>query len=390
MCQKGKKILVLHIITSLSTGGAEMMLHKLLSSINREKFKPVVISLTDKGTLGNKIEALDIPVITLGINSGTSLLLATSKLIHIINQVKPGLIQGWMYHGNLAASLASISSFRIIPMVWNIRQSVYFLKYEKRSTAIAIRVLSYLSQSPKIIIYNARISAYQHEKLGYCQSKSLLIPNGFDTNVFQTSKEAHQGLRQELNLEKDTFIMGLVARFHPMKDHNNFLQAAAILLKNNPDIHFVLAGRNVDSNNRELVKLIHSLDIQEETHLLGERQDMADITAAFNLATCSSYTEAFPNVVGEAMSCGVPCVVTDVGDSAFIVGDTGRVVPPQNPEALAKAWQELIDLGIEERKALGLAARTRIVNNFSLESVVAQYENLYQNIVGQKSKLKGI
>lgn len=378
------------IITGLSTAGAEVMLYKLLSNINRDKFHPVVVSLIDKEIVGNQIEALGIPVVSLGINSGTSLLSATSKLIRIIAKVKPDLIQGWMYHGNLAAQFTSIVSFKSIPIIWNIRHSVYSLRYEQASTALVIRILSYLSTSPKTIIYNSKLSAGQHEKLGYCQSKSLIIPNGFDTNVFQVSTKAYFSLRKELSLAEDKFIIGLVARFHPMKDHNNFLRAAATLLKNNSGIHFVLAGRNVDSDNRKLVNLIHRLDIQEKTHLLGERQNIAYITAAFNLATCSSYTEAFPNVIGEAMSCGVPCVVTDVGDSAFIVGDTGRVVPPQNSEALAKAWQELIDLGMEGRKALGLAARTRIVNNFSLESVVARYENLYQNVVGQKSKLEGI
>lgn len=373
------------VITGLSVGGAENMLYKLLSNINRARLNPTVISLSDKGIFGEKIEALDIPVYVIAINSGTSILLGTIKIIRIINTIKPDLVQGWMYHGNLAASLASMSTVKVIPMVWNVRHSLYSLKYEKKGTAIIIKLLSYFSKFPRTIIYNSITSANQHERFGYSQSKSLIIANGFDTNIFKPDRKAYISLRQELNLTKDTFIIGLVARFHPMKDHHNFLQAAAILLKNKPDIHFILVGRNVDSNKIELVKLIHKLNIQGKTHLLGERQDISSITTAMDIASNSSaWGEGFANAIGEAMACGIPCVVTDVGDSAQIVGNTGKVVPPRNPEALAKAWQELIDLSVDGRKALGEAARARIIDNFSLESVVTQYESLYSKIAASK------
>ncbi|NEQ64728.1 MAG: glycosyltransferase [Symploca sp. SIO2D2] len=372
---------ILHIITGLATGGSEMMLYKILSKINREQFQPVVLSLRDKGTLGDKIEALGIPVYALGINSKIATILAISKLMHLINQVKPDIIQGWMYHGNFVAQLAIIGNCQLIPIVWNIRQSLYSLKFEKKSTAVIIKILSYLSKLPATIIYNSKTSAVQHQNLGYCATQSLVIPNGFDTNLFSPSNLARLSLRQELGLEKDIFMIGIVARFHPMKDHNNFLQAAANLLKHNPDIHFVLAGRNVDQDNLKLVQLIEQLGIKENTHLLGERQDIPLITAALDLATCSSYTEAFPNVIGEAMSCGVPCVVTDVGDSASIVSDTGQVVPPSDPEALCAGWLKLIALEADARRELGTRARQRIEQLFSLENVVQQYEKLYQDIV---------
>ncbi len=167
-----------------------------------------------------------------------------------------------------------------------------------------------------------------------------------------------------------------------MKDHANFLQAAALLVKNNRDIHFLLAGTEINQENQTLYQLIKELGLVNNVHLLGECSDMPRLTAALDIASsASAYGEAFPLILGEAMSCGVPCVVTDVGDSGWIVGNTGKVVPPRNPEALANAWQELIALGIEGRETFGRAARERIIECFALDSVVTQYEQLYKKVL---------
>jgi glycosyltransferase involved in cell wall biosynthesis len=167
-----------------------------------------------------------------------------------------------------------------------------------------------------------------------------------------------------------------------MKDHTTFLQAANFLLKNNPNVHFVLAGKAVDKDNQLLQELILNLELSEQVHLLGERDDVPSLTAALDIATSSSCAgEGFSNVIGEAMSCGVPCVVTDVSDSAWIVGDTGQVVPPRNPEALCAGWQKLIDMGFEARRNLGARARQRIKERFSIESIVQDYERIYQEAV---------
>jgi glycosyltransferase involved in cell wall biosynthesis len=181
-------------------------------------------------------------------------------------------------------------------------------------------------------------------------------------------------------------LIGLVCRYHPMKDHANFLQAAAHLLQEYPDIHFALVGTGVVKENESLYQTIEQLGISHRTHLLGERSDMPRITAALDIASsASAYGEGWPLIVGEAMSCGVPCTVTDVGDSGLIVGNTGWVVPPKNPEALAKAWQESIELGSQGREKLGKAARTRIIESFSLDAVVSEYEALYESVIAPKT-----
>jgi glycosyltransferase involved in cell wall biosynthesis len=189
---------------------------------------------------------------------------------------------------------------------------------------------------------------------------------------------ARNSVRSELGLSSDCLLIGRFARFHEMKDYPNLLRAAAILLQHRPDVHFLLVGRNLNSSNVIISELIQELGIGDRIHLKEESQNIPHYTAALDIATTtSSHGEAFPNVVGEAMCCGVPCVVTDVGDSGWIVGATGRVVPTRDPVALASAWQELIDFSLAERSALGIAARERAVSCFSLDSVVAEYEKLY-------------
>ncbi|MCH2244477.1 MAG: glycosyltransferase [Crocosphaera sp.] len=373
---------LLFIITGLSTGGAEMMLYKLLDRINREQFDPFVISLTYEGEsqISQRISDLDIPIYLLNINSKQEILQAIWRLINLVRKIQPDIIQGWMYHANLAAQFASLLTFQSVPTVWNIRHSVYSLKYEKSTTATIIKLLAKMSSFPKNIIYVSHISAKQHEKLGYQDSKSVVIPNGFDTEVFTPSINARNGLRRELGLTENAIVIGLIARYHPMKDHDNFLSAATLLLKKFPDIHFVLVGTGVQKENSGIVSLLSDFKLTHDPHFhfLGERQDISKITAGFDIASLvSAWGEGFPNVVGEAMSCGVPCVVTDVGDSAWIVGETGKVVPPKDPEKLAQVWQEMIELGQEKRNQLGTLARQRIIENFSLDAIVEQYEELY-------------
>ncbi len=376
---------IIYIITGLSTGGAEVMLYKLLSRIDQERFSPVVISLMDRGTWGDRIAALGIPVYTIGMQQGKPKLVNIWQLIHLVRQLKPDLIQGWMYHGNLAAQVARLFIFKQVSVLWNVRHSLSSLDLEKPETTIIIKLCAHSSHFPKKIIYNSQNSAHQHQRSGYRFEKTCVIPNGFETDEFTPSVKARLSVRSELNIPENALLIGLIGRYHPIKDHFSFLQAAALLLKNYSNVQFVLAGNKVDWQNQILSELIHELGLVKQIHLLGERHDIPSLTAALDIASSSSSGEGFPNVIGEAMSCGVPCVVTDVGDSAWIVSDTGKVIPPRDPEALANAWKALIDIGRDGREALGKAARARVIECFSLDSVVAQYEALYDNVCAKKT-----
>lgn len=374
-------IKILHIITGLSTGGAEMMLFKLLKGMDKKKFENIVISLSDRGSLSEEIEALGVPVITLEMKYGFQGIKALWRLISSVQRFSPDVVQGWMSHANFASQLSVMLRHSHTPVIWNIRQSLYSLEYEKKKTTAIIKVCGLLSHLPAAIIYNSSISAEQHEVHGYNKSKRRIIPNGFDTDIFRPDLESTYSVRRELNIPDDFIIIGLIGRYHPMKDHTTFFKAAALLLNKYSKINFILAGDCVDTNNESLLNEIAGLGLLPKVHLLGERHDLPRLNAAMDIACTSSYTESFPNVIGEAMSCGIPCVATDVGDSGRVIGDTGRVISPRNPQAFAEALVELVELGNIGRKSLGQAARQRIKDNFSSSFVVHQYESLYENII---------
>jgi len=378
---------ILYIISGLPTGGAEMMLYKLLSVIDRNIFEPVVISLTDYGSLGNNIKNLNIPVYKMEMNAGFPNPFKVWRFIKLIRKINPELIQGWMYHGNLAALLAKWALHNRGFLIWNIRHTPDDLKKEKRLTAWVIRLGAKFSSHPDGIIYNSNVSEQKHELLGYDNKNKSIIPNGFNCEQFKPFDNAKSKLCHSLGLKKDTLLIGLVARYHIMKDHVGFLHSAGKLNKTYPETHFILVGLGVDKNNHLLIKLIEDLKITKNVHLLGKRMDVDEITAGLDIAcSSSSWGESFSNTIGEAMACGVLCIVTDVGDSAWIVGESGIVVKPGDEKAFTEAMITLIKMSPEERLGLGKLARNRIIKHFSLNLVVKQYEDKYQNLLNIKKK----
>jgi glycosyltransferase involved in cell wall biosynthesis len=377
-----RKRTVVHIITGLSTGGAEMMLYKILSTLDRENYESIVISLLDKGLIGPRIEELGVRVFALNMRRGIPHPGCLLRLRRLLRQLGPDIIHGWMYHGNIAATLASWSVRSKVPVLWNIRQSLYKIGNERLLTRLVIRASSVLAFAPECIVYNSRISAEQHERMGYRKSARRLIPNGFDTREFRPDSGRRASIRNELGIPDEVFLIGMIARFHPMKDHAGFLEAAAVLRKKGIKARFLLAGHEVDGGNPVIMATIKSLGLEEDVVLLGERTDVSFLNPAVDIACSSSaWGEAFPNVIGEAMACGVPCVATDVGDSSWIIADTGYTVPPGDPHALAAAWERLATMNPFERGKLGTAARNRVVKYFELEKITKQYEQLYRSFV---------
>lgn len=374
---------ILHIISDLSVAGAETKLCKVLAATNRERFAPAVISMRNRGALREQIQALGIPVYTLGLRGSLPGPIAVARLIRLVRQLQPELIHGWMYHGNLAAQFARSFTTTKPSVLWSVHQSLYSFDYEKWLTTLVIKLGARISQRPDKIIYVSNTSAAQHEAVGYHQAKRAVHYYGFDTEKFAPSAEARQSVRVELGLAPDAILIGLAGRYHPVKDHANFLRAAALLAKRHPDVRFVMCGRGVADDNAALRILIQELDLAACTHLLGERGDIQRIFAALDIAVSASFSEGFPNVVGEAMSSGVPCVVTAVSDLPEVVGATGRAVQPRNAAALAAALEELIAMGSAGRKDLGAAARRRIIDHFSLTKAVAQYEETYESLLGE-------
>jgi glycosyltransferase involved in cell wall biosynthesis len=231
---------------------------------------------------------------------------------------------------------------------------------------MVIKALAYLDHNPQHILYNSQISARQHEALGYDATKTVLVPNGFNTESFKPDATARASVRQELGLPTDAILIGRFGRNSAMKDYPTFIEAMKLV----PKAHAIIAGVGTD----ELKSFIRH---PSSIIILNERTDLPRLTAALDIACSSSaFGEGFPNVVAEAMCSAVPCVVTDVGDSAWLLQDAGKVVPPNDARALAAALNELIALPSHERHALGERGRQRIMDHFSLPAVVSQFESL--------------
>src|SRR4051794_31106550 len=363
-------ITVVHLITGLDTGGAETMLANLLEGSDRTRIRHVVLSLTDVGAVGRRIADLGVPVHALHMRPGFPDPRSVVRLLALLRRVRPDVIQTWMYHADLFGTVGA--AMTDTPVVWNIRSSVDVAELGPVVALIA-RTLARLSRIPAVVISNSAAGQARHTQLGYRPKQWLVIPNGFDLERFAPDAEARRSVRAELGVGPDTVLIGLVARFDPLKDHATFLRAAGIQAQRSPETHFVLVGQGVTVSNDALWQTATAQGLQDRIHLLGQRSDIPRLTAALDIATCSSYGESFPNVIGEAMSCAVPCVVTDVGDAARLVGDTGQVVPPRDATSLADAWQRLLDLEADQRRKLGEAARERVAEHFSLTSVVRQY-----------------
>ncbi|WP_205694454.1 glycosyltransferase family 4 protein [Crenobacter cavernae] len=374
------------IITGLNTGGAEMMLLKLLERIDRHRFEPYVISLSGEGEIGPRIRALGITVEALGMRPGRPSPFAFISLVRRLRALRPDAVHTWMYHADLLGGIAARMA-RIKAVGWGIHHNNLSPQLNKRSTLMVVTVCAWLSGLLPVRIQCCSESSRQvHARFGYDLDKLSVIPNGFDLSHFYPNAVAREVIRTELALPSHTLLVGLIGRYDPQKNHAGFFQAAARLHAKMPGVHFVLAGKGIDEHNIEMMEQIKRAGVVSVIHLLSIRKDIPRLMAALDVLASSSDGEAFPNVLGEAMACGVPCVVTDVGDSASIVGDTGRVVAPGDMAGLAAEIEELLMLSVEARHALGEKARARVAEHFHIEQVVRRYESFYVELAKQGEK----
>ena len=369
---------VLFVTTGLGTGGAERMLVKLLESLGRRGVECRAVSLLDAGTQGGAIRGLGVAVDELRINCVSGLLLAPFRIVRTFRLFRPDIVQGWMYHGNLGATIAWLFGRRPCRLFWGIRQTLYGLSLERWLTRQLIRLGAILSRLPQRLIYNSRLSAEQHGAIGYAQDRAIVIPNGFDLLRFHPDAAQRARKRAELGIAPDRLVVGVVARDHPMKDHGSLVEAALEVRQAFPEVLFLLAGSGIDRSNALLASRIGALELNRNFMLLGEIRDTENLYPAMDVcALSSSWGEAFPNVLGEAMACGVPCVSTDVGEARMILGDTGTTVSSRDSAALAEALSSLLRLDEAGRRQLGGRARERIEHLFSIDAVCDAYLGQY-------------
>jgi len=370
------RIRVLHLISTLDIGGAEMNLLRLVQGISK-RYESHVVSLTSIGPLGERIRELGTDVQALGMKKGLPDPRGVIRLARIVRRFNPHVIQSWMYHANL---LGLITAYRI-PLVWNIRCSDMDLRRYGRIYRWTVKAGALFSPLPDAVVVNSIAGKNFHGSLGYSPRTWTVIHNGFDTAVYRPDESSRRSVRKQLGIPDAAPVIGLMNRYDPMKDHATFFRAATLLSSMDATVHFILAGRGVSEENPALSSLMSMMPHAGHVHLLGEQRDVPRLLNAFDIATSSSsYGEGLPNAIGEAMATGIPCVVTDAGDSALLVGDTGIVVPKRDPEALCAAWQRLLDAGPDSRRAMGERARKRIMDHYSLQAMINRYEDLYRNL----------
>lgn len=376
-----KPIKVMHLIAGLDPGGAQLMLQRLACGLDRARFISRVISLTEGGSVARELAANGIHVSALGMRRGVPDPRGIIRFHKHVRFVQPDLIQTWMYHADLLGGISG-AILDHVPVIWGIHHSSFDPRTDKPTTRLTARACALLStRLPTRIVCCSESALETHLRMGYPANRMTVIYGGIDTEAFKPDATARVEVRRELRLSGDGALIGMAARFHPQKDHRGIVEAMRMLVQRYPHAHLALLGAGIDTTNREVAEWIHAAGISDRVTLLGYRPDLPRLLAGLDIAClASSHGEAFPQAVGEAMACGVPCVVTDVGDSALMVGDTGVVVPARDPQALANGLQRLIDEGPEARHTRGLRARCRVEDFFGLTRMLSAYETLYASL----------
>ena len=372
-------MIVLHVISGLGDGGAEAVLYRLCKYDSSAKY--ITVSLMNEGKYGSLLKEEGIEVFCLNLPAGRVSLLALWRLYRFIKFHKPDVVQTWMYHADLIGGVvAQLAGVRNI--FWGVHHTT-LVKGESKCATIMVAKLNALLSTfiPKRIIYCAQQSRVVQESIGFAAAKGVVVPNGYNIQEFDPSSKSRLAFRNELEVQ-DIFLIGHVGRFHNFKDYPNLISSIGFVQQQNKDFKVALVGTDLDERNNELLCLIDNnahIDI-ESFQLLGRREDISSVMNGFDIFILSSSSEAFSNVLNEAMACGTPCVTTDVGDAAVIVGETGWVVPPKAPQALANA----ILKAIEEKEnrpqvwqARKQACRRRIVENFSIEKMIENYHHVW-------------
>jgi glycosyltransferase involved in cell wall biosynthesis len=360
---------ILYVTTDLFIGGgAEGMLARLLTAEPRLADAIIVVSLLPGESHAERLRQAGITVHQLDFGSARGIASGLVRLARLIARSKPDIVQGWMYHGDLAALVALVLSGRRqrTRLVWGIRCSEVDLRAYGRGLRLVVRACIALSRWPDVVTANSVAGLKSHLRLGYRPRRTEVIANGIEVERFKPDGAARAALRRELGIAADAVVLAHVARVDPMKDHAG-LRTALLQL---PEVTALLIGRGTEK-----------LPAAPNAHRLGRRDDVERLLAAADIVVSSSaFGEGFANVLAEGMACGLPAVATDVGDARAIVGDSGLIVPPRDPRALAAAIREIAREGAATRSERGARARARIVENFAMNRAVGRFAELYRSL----------
>ena len=350
---------------------------RLIAAMNHNEFEMMVISMDRETYLADRIRELGVPVTSLSLKQTPQKIWAGYKALRDFN---PDVIHGTMYQGGVMGTVFR----RFLPkqphVIWTVHEPLEHYDEEPLRKRLQLRLWGKMSGSPECLMYVSHLNMEQHLAYGFNNSKAIVIPNGVDTARFGPAREKGLAIRRSLGIPDDCLVIGKTARYHRQKNHEGFLRSAALLAAKHDHVRFMLVGTNVDNKNETLTNLIAELGLKDKVYMLGNREDIPAIVNAYDIATLTSLGEAFPLTLGEAMVSAVPCVATDVGDNAYIIDDTGYVVPVADDQSMASSWEKIVGLSDEDRQALGQRARQRCLDNFTLEQQVYQHEELYRTL----------
>lgn len=368
---------IVHVITDLDVGGAEMMLYRLLSSsVGSTDYQHIVISLTSQGPIAAQLKARGFVVFDCGLVSLKKMPAAIMRLRRLLQQLQPDIVQTWMYHADFIGGLvARWCGYRNI--IWGIRSTQ--VPINSRLTGLLVKInarLSYLL--PKKIVCVAQAALESHRQFGFDDKRMLVIGNGIDLDEFFKGMDSSLAVEKTMSLPR---IIGCVGRYHADKGQDLLVQSFAQLLPQQPDLRLMLIGRGCDSANQQLVALLKQLNLEHAVDLLGERQDIAALLHTMDIYCMPSRSEGFPNGLVEAMACGLPCVATDVGDARLLGDGVVQFVAPASVSELTRGLQQVLEISPAARLSLGQQAAQRIKQQYSIDVVRSQFEALYSLIL---------
>ena len=361
---------IAHLITGLGLGGAERQLKALVSGKPKESsLQHIVISLKDEGVIGKQLrDEKEVRLYCLNLHKSIR---GVWHLYKILQQEKPDVLQTWLYHADLLGLI--VGKLAGVPrIVWNIRCSNMELSQYSKLIGFVVKILKTLSRFPDAVVTNSQSGQDFHEKLGYKPRQWVQIPNGIDTNLFQSNPLVGKELRRSLNIPENAVVVGMLGRIDPMKDHSTFLRAMKTLSQSNENLYCVVAGKGTEEATWPI--------IPPRLRRLGVWENASEFLNSLDIMVLSSFGEGFPNVVGEAMACQIPTIVTDVGDAAILVQAPERIVSLRDVDGLTLALRRLLALSSQERKAIGQKSREKILSSYSLPIMKQRYELFYQSL----------
>jgi glycosyltransferase involved in cell wall biosynthesis len=375
---------ILHIIVDLEIGGAELMLKRLLDAQRKKSdFNNIVVSLTSIGSIGRELQLNGIEVHAMEMKSNLMFPMIVWRLAKLIKHSSIDLVQTWMYHADLIGGLAAKISGSC-PIIWGVRstkipQGIFSITYW------LVKICAVLSYwVPNKIVCCAEAAKKEHKSLGYSSKKMVVIPNGYNFSVFDSQVNFRKKARSSIGYSDLDIVIGIIGRFDPLKDFNNFISAASELSLLSLNAKFLMIGRDLEWSNSLLADCIKSKGLEDKFTLLGEKLDIPYYLSAMDIFCMSSVSEGFPNVVVEAMAMGLPCVVTKAGDADKIVHDKSYVVPVNDSLALSEAMSRMCYLKPKDRQLIGELGSKKVRLEYDINNISIQYENLYKYTIANE------